>query len=415
LTTPTRTASPAGPPASGGSGAGRARRTPTTTRSSLRRALRVVGVIALVLLALVGYSIGGALTRAGSDPTAARLAEWARDHHLDFAVTELEKLQYSVQAPATGGVPKGGIPLAGGSSSPASTPPKQSAPPSSVPHSPAPAPVKVIATSPPLPNEGSWQTVVTNAGEPAVRVAYVRPDDRYTQYLAALMWLDPKLLSAQLHPGYPSDPPGTFSSPSLIPAAQKDSTAAAHNGGFRLNGASRGGYYDDGRVAVPLRDGAASIVISKDGSVQIGAWNRDVSMTPSVRSVRQNLDLLVDGGQLNTSCANNNSSVWGYTLGNTAYVPRSGLGVRADGALVYVNSPATSVCSIGQLLQAAGVVRGMELDINPQWAIGVYYTHDAAGHAVAHKLRPDQSQSAEHYYSTQSRDFFSYSLRGVTP
>jgi len=414
LTTPTKAASPAVPPPPDGSGSGRVRRTPTTTRSPSRRLLRVVGAALLAFLALVGYSIGGALTRAGSDPTAARLAEWGRDHHLGFAVTELEKLQYSVQAPAAGGVPKGGIPLAGGGSS-GGTPASKQAAPMRGPHSPAPAPVKVIATSPPLPNEGTWQTVVTNAGEPAVRVAYIRPDNRYTQYLAALMWLDPKLLSAQLHPGYPSDPPGTFSSPSLIPDAQKDSTAAAHNGGFRLNGASRGGYYDDGRVAVPLRDGAASIVIGKDGSVQIGAWNRDVRMGPSVRSVRQNLDLLVDGGQLNTSCSDNNSSVWGYTLGNTSYVPRSGLGVRADGALVYVNSPATSVCSIGRLLQAAGVVRGMELDINPQWAIGVYYTHDAADHAVAHKLRADQSQSAQHYYSTQSRDFLSYSLRQITP
>ncbi len=368
------------------------------------RLLRVVGVLVLVFLAVAGYSIGGALTRAGNDTTAARLAEWARDHHLNIVVTELEKLQYQVAAPTTGGVPKGGIPVTGATGGSNGSDP--------APHTPPPARAKVLATGQPLPNEGVWQTVVTNAaGEPAVRVAYVRPDDLHTQYLAALMWLDPQLLSARLHPGYPSDPRGQFSTPNLITAAAKQTVAAAHNGGFRLNGASRGGYYDDGKVAVPLRDGAASIVILKDGTVRVGAWNRDVSMSASVRSVRQNLDLLVDKGQLNTSCSDNNSPVWGYTLGNNAYVPRTGFGIRADGALVYVNSPATSVCSIGRLLQSAGVVRGMELDINPEWAVGVYYTHDAAGRVVGHKLRPDQSADENHYYSTQRRDFFDYSLR----
>ena len=35
-----------------------------------------------------------------------------------------------------------------------------------------------------------------------------------------------------------------------------------------------------------------------------------------------------------------------------------------------------SVCSLGNVLQAAGVVRGMALDINPGWIRGTYYTHD---------------------------------------
>lgn len=410
MSTSTRTASPPGDGAEASrqdeAGAGR---TPTS-RSPLGSALRVVGMLVLVFLAVVGYSVGGALTRPGTDPAAARLAEWARDHRLNFAVTELEKLQYSATAPTTGGAPKGGIPVAGATGGvPVGTGP------AGVPHSPVPAAVGIIAKGAPLPNEGTWQTVVSNAGQPAVRVAFVRPDDRHTQYLAAMMWLDPKLLSAQLHPGYPSDPPGQFSAPYLITGAAKQTVAAAHNGGFRLNGASRGGYYADGRVAVPLRDGAASIVIDKSGAVRVGAWNRDVSMSPSVASVRQNLDLLVDGGRLNTSCSDNNSSIWGYTLGNDSYVPRTGFGIRPDGALVYVNSPATSVCSLGRLLQAAGVVRGLELDINPQWAVGVYYTHGPAGRVVAHRLRPDQARSENHYYSTQSRDFFTYSLREIVP
>ena len=125
----------------------------------------------------------------------------------------------------------------------------------------------------------------------------------------------------------------------------------------------RGGYYDNGRVAEPLRDGAASLVIYQDGTATVGQWSRDVRLTSNVRSVRQNLGLLVDGGQVSQTCSSDSSPQWGYTVGNDAYVPRTALGVRSDGALVFVNSPAVSVCSLGQLLKSAGVQRGMELPL----------------------------------------------------
>ena len=48
---------------------------------------------------------------------------------------------------------------------------------------------------------------------------------------------------------------------------------------------------------LPLRAGAASFVIYVDGTATVGQWGRDVTMTPNVTSVRQNLDLLVDNGQ----------------------------------------------------------------------------------------------------------------------
>ena len=111
-------------------------------------------------------------------------------------------------------------------------------------------------------------------------------------------------------------------------------------------------------------------------------------MPPNVSSVRQNLDLLVDGGQVNPTCSTDSSPIWGYTVGNDAYVPRTALGVRADGSLIFVNSPAVSVCSLGQLLKSAGVVRGMELDINYDWSIGYYFTHDG-GQVAEPRVAPD--------------------------
>ena len=82
-------------------------------------------------------------------------------------------------------------------------------------------------------------------------------------------------------------------------------------------------------------------------------------------SVRQNLVPLVDEGKVNPDCATGGQKQWGSTIGQEAYIHRSGFGVTADGAMIYVGGPALSVCSLGRILLAAGVVRGMELDINP--------------------------------------------------
>ncbi len=265
-----------------------------------------------------------------------------------------------------------------------------------------------------LPGEGVWKTVVVNKGLPAVQLTYVRPDDTHTSYYAALMWMDPKLLSGRLHEGIPSgDPGGAWPTPPMITPELAKTVAVAFPGGFRTANipvGNRGGYYDDGRMAEQLRNGAASLVIYQDGTATVGQWGRDVTMSPNVKSVRQNLDLLVDNGQVDPTCSSGSTAKWGYTVGNQFFVPRTAIGVRKDGTLIFVNSPAVSVCSLGQLMKSAGVVRGMELDINPDWSIGYYFTHDG-GQVQSHMSRPTQLKGPDHYFSAQSRDFVAFYLR----
>ena len=128
-----------------------------------------------------------------------------------------------------------------------------------------------------------------------------------------------------------------------------------------------GGYYTDGRAVLPLRVGAASFVVYADGNSTVGSWGTDVTMTPDVVSVRQNLDLLVDNGQPVAGLNADDTTHWGATLGNAVYVWRSGLGVTADGALVYVGGPGLNITDLADLLVRAGAVRAMELDINTDW------------------------------------------------
>jgi hypothetical protein len=56
-------------------------------------------------------------------------------------------------------------------------------------------------------------------------------------------------------------------------------STAPPEGSFLATGRGR---YLDGRTVAGLRDGQASEVIKRDGSIAIGQWGRDVTMTPDV-------------------------------------------------------------------------------------------------------------------------------------
>ncbi|HJP75016.1 MAG TPA: phosphodiester glycosidase family protein [Pseudonocardiaceae bacterium] len=377
-------------------------------RPAVKWTRRAVLAALLVFLIVVGASIGGALTAPGTDSTAARLAEWGRDHGLGGIVTWLEKEQYDNNQPQVGGTPKGGIPTAAGVET--TTPPTGSAQAGpQVQTLPAPAPIPPVAGAP-LPGEGQWQTVVTVKGAPAVRVASLRPDAQHTSFVAGVMWMDPNLVRGQLQPGF-QDPGGKWQASDEIAPADRSSVVAVFNAGFRLN-ASQGGYYSEGRTVVPLQNGAASLVINKNGVADVGSWGSEVHLSPDVASVRQNLVMLVDNGKVNPSCSEGNGTTWGWTLGNNAYIDRSAFGVTASGAEVYVGGPALSVCTLGKIMQDAGVVRGMELDINPDWVSGAYF-HDQPGgqQPQGFRLYPQQKLPPTKYFQPSMRDWFGWYAR----
>ena len=370
-----------------------------------RRSAALVLAAFVVLGVLVAPSLVTALTAPGADSTAARLAEWGRDHGLGATVTWLESRQYDLAPPAVGGVPAGGIPRVSTSAVPRSS--------SALPARglPAPAALPVRAGMSRLPEEGVWQPVVSSPAGDAVRVAYVRPDATHTSAVVGVMWLDPTLVAGRLHPGA-QDPGGSWTTPPSVTPTLERTVAAVFSAGFRLDD-SHGGWFADGRAARPLLHGAASLVLHRDGTADVGAWDTEVRMGPEVVSVRQNLVPLVDGGRVNPTCATGGTAEWGSTVGQAAYIHRSGFGVTAQGAEVYVGGPSLSVCSLGEILRSAGVVRGMELDINPAWVSGAYFHPNGASRPRAFKLFPDEQIGAQHYLQTSSRDFFSFDLRSI--
>lgn len=358
--------------------------------------VRRVGVLAVVLLLWPAWSIGSALAAPGTDSTTARLAEWARFNGLGWAVSDLEQIQYRANPPTVGGSLTGGIPHIA-VSRPVS---RRLTRPSG--YVPPPSPIPSQA-QPALSGEGSWQSLVSLKGEPAIRAAFLRPDAQHTSYLVGVAWLNQKLVKMSLHPGYrvPGDP--NLSAPTSVPVSQRNSLLATFNSGFTMNDAN-GGYWQDGQSAVPLRNGAASMVLYKDGHVDVVRWN-GANPGPDVAAVRQNLGLLVDNGAITPDVNSTTTRTWGATVGNATYVWRSAVGIRKDGSLVFVVGASMSVKTLANVVHDAGAVRAMELDINQSWTNFITYTHPGNGVAVPQMLTKNEHPNPYRYLQPSSRDF----------
>ncbi|MGH9114229.1 MAG: phosphodiester glycosidase family protein [Acidimicrobiales bacterium] len=363
-----------------------------------------------MLVLVVGFgavSVVGALSAPGNVPFKAKWADWLRAHHAAFVVNPLERWYYSAQAPNPGGRPKALNRIPAPARPSAST-----ASPAAPRHLPRPPPVPLVV-SPALPGEGQWQpTGPLVDGQPGMYIAQFRADTIYTSQITTAVWIDPTQLRLRLVPGT-IEPGGTWPVPPDLSGPAEAAAVAAFNGGFRMADA-HGGFYLDGRTARPLRAGAASAVIYRNGRVDIGAWGSEVGMSNQVEAVLQNLVLLVDHGHIAANATYSDASVWGNTLGASTVVARSGLGVTADGAIVYVAGPALTVRTLAEALQRAGCVRAMTLDLNPEWVTFNLYSHPdpANPHQVsATKLYPQMQRPATRYLAPhrEARDFFTVS------
>jgi len=232
--------------------------------------------------------------------------------------------------------------------------------------------------------------------------------------VAGVAWMDTRLLRARLYSGSLSPGGVAWKLTAPVSRSAAASLVAAFNGGFLLKD-SRGGYYSEGRYAAPLRAGAASLVIYRSGAATVGQWGRDVAMTPQVVAVRQNLTLLVDHGRPVAGLNPADVASWGASLNQVVNTWRSGLGVTADGALVYVVGQ-FNVVDLAAALVRAGAVRAMVLDMNPLWPVFATYApatvNGLAGPGNGTDLLSTLHQTPARFFQpAYARDFITMSAR----
>jgi hypothetical protein len=233
-------------------------------------------------------------------------------------------------------------------------------------------------------------------GSAAVQVATLRGGG------TSLLWMDPSRLRFRFVPGYRYPEGSPASAADRTPSSWVPGMVAAFNSGYKLAD-HVGGYYYLGRTVVPLRAGLASLVVHKDGSLAVGVWGRDLTMTADTLVVRQNLRPLVVGG-VSQASVHDGPRTWGISNGNRPLANRSALGRLANGSFVFVYAHDVTAATLGHTLVSLGVREAIMLDMNISWPTGFVYSH-AGGHVVGRRINHWTIRPPSTYLTRFKKDF----------
>lgn len=396
----------------------------------------------------VVWSYGVALTGPGQDSLQARTVEWARDNHLGWAVDRAERWWFDRHQAKVGGAPDLAagpsvitVPSGAVATIPATTPastvpavPVASPAPATTAASAVSAVSAVVTTSPatttaavpttaggpshlaapsplvspadpPVPNEGQWTPFgPTVNGIPGAYVTSIRPDAVHTSVLDAIIWIDPTVFRLRQYPGL-KIPGAPWDRPPNVEPERQPLLVAAFAGGFRL-GDSNGGMILGHRTLRELRVGGATFAIDDSGMPNVGAWGTDITDSATLDSARQSLDLIVIDGAPAPDLATDANKKWGFTgPANRSAVWRSAAGIRADGSLVWVGGNGFTIETLAETLVRAGVVRGMQLEINQEWVQLNTYAMGADGQVHGQQLLKGMQHTGDRWLTEDTRDF----------
>ena len=364
--------------------------TPVFAAEPRRRRLGLrllVPVLVLALLSPVIYSWTAMAVQPSSLPLGVRTVEWLRMNHFNWLVDEVEHVYYGWRAPKKGGPQLKTLPTVG-------LVPKTHT-------KPWPPRISPVFARP-LAGEGVWKpTGAAIGGKPPVLVTTFRTERDYPRIVAYVAWFDHTRTALGYYPGRYEPPSATLRGPTEVPYGQRWRLLATFNSGFiyrdGLNGDALNGHTNE-----PLKQGLATLVAYKSGRINVVGWDGGPSPGPAIAWARQSLPLIIDHGRLSPKLSD--STAWGYTLGNAVRVWRTGVGVDRRGNVIYAAADYQTVTTLARILQRAGAVRAMELDINPEWPTLITYRHRRG--LLPTRVVPNYQQPPTRYLVPDDRDFF---------
>jgi hypothetical protein len=286
------------------------------------------------------------------------------------------------------------------------------------------------------PGEGIWQAprlswmkklevagVDPSAIPPAMLRTFVRPDPERPYTRVILVAMDMRQLDLDMEAGTEDPKPLTGGhGPGRIPRdpAVYTRVVAAFNGAFKTEHGNYGMMVHK-RVLLPPQPGAASIIVLSDDRVGFGTWadtheiGRIRGVDPSdIISFRQNLDALVDQGEVNPM----GRALWGYTLpGQGMQTERSGLCVTNDGHVLFAWGDDVSGTALGKAMKMGGCSYAMHLDMNPHHTGFIFAAiSDLKSKSYRSELlTPLMTVSPDRYIEYAPKDFFYVMLHDPTP
>jgi len=410
-------AEPEAPPASGsGDGGGTDFQRPRRPRR-LRKTKIALAVVALPLV-WFAWSFGSYVARDNGDTVTQRMTTWARNHHLSSLVDMAEKITYSsppskkaaskldlvTTVPTTGAPATAAAAAAVTATTVGDTNPTAPPPATTTVGKPTTAPAPLVpGVAPALAGEGQWTPIARAGGQDAAWATSVRPLPEFPSVVASVALIDQTNLRAGMFNGSEEPGKGPWRRGNHVPTDLQASLVAAFNGGFRFEHI-KGGYETEGRVAKPLKDGEATLAVSKDGRLFIGQLGRDLTDDGTWITLRQNLPLLVDNGQ--NQVTKTVGTWWGADFHNKTYVFRSAVCTMADGRFAYLSVGDVNASQLADAVINLGCTRAMQLDINGTWPAFFTFATSAKGTRTGVLLDRRMGGDRNRYLTGSSKEFF---------
>ncbi len=389
-----------------------------------------VVVVVLVITGVVGLELRPELAAQGIDliRTIAgdEAAAWLENTIFgikDMAQHEAYQLgMVHAAAPWAADAPAAPRPVASATPVPATPTPKGTPQPAQMhplatvqPSPTAPPPTPTVWQPDPLTDVGTmdgagqWSAYLTDpSGKVVAYRTFVQPDPDRPYVYAAVVAIN--LRATQLHFVLGTEEPVSKAKivrKGVIPATdlQSDQMLAAFNGGFKARHGHFGAMIDGVTIVPPIK-GFGTIALYQDGRIQIGAWGTDITDSPGMVAWRQNGPLLIDHGTINPHTANQTSQDWGIILKGVTAVLRSGVGISADGSvLYYVAGDSLILPRLASAFAMIHVENAIQLDINSIYVRFDTFQTSPSG-LVESPLLDAMKGQRQRYQHPWNRDFF---------
>lgn len=257
-----------------------------------------------------------------------------------------------------------------------------------------------------------------------LKVALIQANPDFPNKPATALWIDAK--QAQLH-----WQPGTLSpwntSPTLehlkdaepkpdrtgrLPANARGGAVLAFGGGFEsIHFPGFGGIHDSTPV-VALSKAVQTIAIYRDGSLRMAPWKSEGFREDGIVEARQNLPPLVRNGQVPANMRGLNRGTLGWVddpvhpAYKDVHTWRSGLGITAEGNIIYVFGGNLTPRMLASALVTAGAVDGMQLDINAAYHCAPTLFLPAADGTLEVIALSRANNGGRRFLSGSRKDFF---------
>ncbi len=280
------------------------------------------------------------------------------------------------------------------------------------------------------PGEGQWvaaseallrpsRAMVTPTSGPPPAYFYktfTRPDPKRPYAKAWFIAMDMRQLTLGMQAGFEDPEPLTGpAGEGRLPddASILGRVVGTFNGAFKSEHGKYGMMVAK-RVLLPPVPGAATVAITNAREVAFGSWPKSPVIPDDLLSFRQNLDPLVEDGQVNPT----GRQIWGWQLqGTSVMTERTAMCVTGAGHIYYVWAEETDAKILGEAMRQAGCSYAIHLDMNPGHC-GFMYTrvNDFKKKDFSVKRAVDKmSVPPERYVRWSPKDFFYVMLRDPVP